>query len=276
MGTTTAVLMLPGGNPLLGRQLADKSSYHLFSPAPREAMREMTTDRPDTTESPYTVDAGHFQVEMSFADFVRDDADGARTDQFTIAPTNFKVGLLNNVDLQFVLDPFVRLESDDREVSGFGNTQLRMKVCLWGNDSCDTALAIMPFVQFPTASHDEIGGSDHIQGGVIVPFAVSLPSDWSIGLMAEIDVIRNGADDGYGFEFVHTVTLGHPIAGELSGYIEYVGVAPHETGGAYSAIVGGGLTYALSVDVQLDVGVNIGISDRADDFNVFTGVSWRR
>jgi hypothetical protein len=40
---------------------ADKSAFSLFNPTPRELMREMSTDRPDTTESPYTVDAGHFQ-----------------------------------------------------------------------------------------------------------------------------------------------------------------------------------------------------------------------
>lgn len=40
----------------------DKSGYSLFKPTPRQFMRELTTDRPDQTESPYTVDAGHFQV----------------------------------------------------------------------------------------------------------------------------------------------------------------------------------------------------------------------
>ena len=43
---------------------ADKSIYTLFHPTPREWMREMSTDRPDQTESPNTVDAGHFQVEL--------------------------------------------------------------------------------------------------------------------------------------------------------------------------------------------------------------------
>src|SRR5258707_15821817 len=42
----------------------DKSGYTLFNPTPREYMRAFTTDRPDLTESPFTVDAGHFQLEM--------------------------------------------------------------------------------------------------------------------------------------------------------------------------------------------------------------------
>ena len=41
----------------------DKSDYTLFNPTPRDRLREMSTDRPDKTESPFTVDAGHFQIE---------------------------------------------------------------------------------------------------------------------------------------------------------------------------------------------------------------------
>ena len=50
----------------------DKSSYTIFNPVPRDLMRELTPDRPDKTESPYTVDAGHFQLEMDFANFTLD------------------------------------------------------------------------------------------------------------------------------------------------------------------------------------------------------------
>ncbi len=45
-----------------GDNAPDKSGYDLFHPTPRDLMREMSTDRPDQTESPYTVYAGHFQV----------------------------------------------------------------------------------------------------------------------------------------------------------------------------------------------------------------------
>ena len=45
----------------------DKSGYSLFHPVPRELMRELTPDRPDKTEGPFTVDAGHYQLEMDFA-----------------------------------------------------------------------------------------------------------------------------------------------------------------------------------------------------------------
>src|SRR5687767_2381830 len=78
-----AMLITPAGDvsaqpPRETSGRSDKSGYHLFDPTPRALMREMSTDRPDTTESPRTVDAGHFQLEMSFVDFTREDEDGVR------------------------------------------------------------------------------------------------------------------------------------------------------------------------------------------------------
>ena len=47
----------------------DKSGYNLFNPTPDQYMREISPDRPDKTESPYTLDAGHFMLEMDFANY---------------------------------------------------------------------------------------------------------------------------------------------------------------------------------------------------------------
>jgi hypothetical protein len=254
----------------------DKSQFNLFfNPTPATLMREMATDRPDTTESAYTVDAGHVQVEASFFDYTRDN-DGGDFEAWSVLPTNVKFGLTNDVDVQFVFEPYVREELDDETVDGFGVTQMRLKVNLWGNDGGgDTAFALMPFVQFPTAD-DDFGATDHVQGGLILPLAVKLPNEWDLGAMAEFDAVRDAADEGYELQFVHTVTAGHPIVGDLGGYVEYVGVASTEDGSGYVAVLGGGLTYGVNANVQLDCGLNVGLSDEADDFNVFTGVSVRR
>ncbi len=258
----------------------DKSQYTLFNPTPDGLVREMSTDRPDTTESPYTVDAGHVQVEASFFDYTRDDDGGGDFEAYSIFPTNLKIGLTNNADLQLAFEPYVRQRfdpdggGDDETADGFGATQLRLKINLWGNDGGDTAFAIMPFVQFPTAD-DDFGGTDHLQGGVILPLAIALPNEWGLGLMAEFDAVRDNADEDYELQFVHTATVGHAIVGDLSGYVEYIGVTDTEEGTGYLSLIGAGLTYGVNENVQLDTGVNVGLSDDADDFNVFVGISVR-
>jgi Putative MetA-pathway of phenol degradation len=36
-----------------------------------------------------------------------------------------------------------------------------------------------------------------------------------------------------------------------------------------------GLTYAVTENIQLDAGINIGVTESAPDFNPFLGLSWR-
>ncbi len=215
-------------------------------------------------------------MELSFLEYTRDDG-GEDFEDFTVLPTNIKLGLLNHVDLQLVVTPFIRQEFETdagaEDASGFGDTQLRLKINLWGNDGGPTAFAFMPFIQFPTGDDDV--SSEHAEGGLIFPLAVQLPREFNLGLMAEVDFVRNAADDGYAVDFVHTATLGHDLVGDLAGYIEYIGIAPSDGDSDYVAVLGAGLTYGLGEDVQLDAGVNVGLTDSADDLGVFAGLTFR-
>src|SRR5690606_21387458 len=120
---------------------ADKAGYSLFEPTPRELMRDLSTDRPDQTESAYTVDAGHWQLEMDFLNHTRDhdSADGADVEvqEWSIAPLNLKLGLTNRLDIQLMFDPQVRTRTEDRaagtvtEASGVGDMTTRLKFSVW-------------------------------------------------------------------------------------------------------------------------------------------------
>src|SRR5580698_8340444 len=66
----------------------DKSIYDLFNPVPENLMRDLSPDRPDVTESPFTVDAGHYQLEMDFANFTYDKAGGTTTKTWEVGDFN--------------------------------------------------------------------------------------------------------------------------------------------------------------------------------------------
>lgn len=262
---------------------ADKSQYHLLNPTPRDLMRDLSTDRPDKTESAYTVDAGHFQIESDLLSYSSDHntADGADTqvDAWSVAAVNVKAGLLNWMDLQLVLDTYNHVTTDDRVAgqkvtqSGLGDFTTRVKMNVWGNDGGKTALALMPFVKFPT-NQDNLGNDD-VEGGVIIPLAVELPAGWGMGLMTEFDFVRNSADDGYTTEFINSITFAHDIIGNLGGYVEFFSLFSAEGGSDWIGTVDLGLTYGLTDDIQLDAGVNIGVTEAAEDINPFLGLSWR-
>ncbi|MSU35687.1 MAG: transporter [Pedosphaera sp.] len=256
----------------------DKSAYDLFHPTPRQFMREMSTDRPDKTESPYTVDGGHFQFEMDLAT-IGYDWSGPDTAAWAVAPVNLKLGLLNTVDLQVGLEPFNQVRVTHpatglrKTRSGFGDVTTRLKVNLWGNDGGRTALAMMPFAVFPSGRESIGGGSSG--GGMILPLAVELSRGWSMVVMTEADFLRDDVGPDYHVTFVNSVTLGHALVGPLSGYVEFFSDVGTERGARWLGTVDLGLTYKLTDNIQLDAGINIGVTESADDINPFVGFSWR-
>ena len=262
---------------------ADKSQYHLFNPTPRELMREMSTDRPDKTESAYTVDAGHYQIEMDIVSWSVDHYNAIpgdhRSEAVAIAPMNLKAGLLNNVDLQLVIQPYISLREHNvaagqvEENRGFGDVIPRLKVNLWGNDGGATALSVMPYIKLPTNT-DHVGNNS-VEGGLMVPFALSLPQEVNLGLMTQLDIVRDESGDGHHPEFVNTITISRGIVGELSGFVEFFSSVSTESGSEWVGTFDAGLTYMLTDDIQLDAGVYVGLTRAADDINPFLGISWR-
>lgn len=241
----------------------------------------MHTDRPDQTESAYTVDAGRFQVEMDLLRLTLDSdrvgGDDVRTEVWAVAPFNLKAGLRHDLDLQLVLNPFIHARFEDREAGtvnqamGFGDLQTRLKLNLWGNDGGRTALAMMPFVKWPLPQSSLRNG--RLEGGVIFPFALDLGRGWGLGAMTEFDFAAGA--DGYDAEFVNSITLARELSRRFGMYVEFYTVTGSAPGFRWQGQVDVGWTCALGEDVQLDLGCNFGVTEAAPDFNPFVGLSRR-
>jgi hypothetical protein len=261
---------------------ADKSRYTLFNPVPQELMRELSTDRPDQTESANTVDAGHWQIEMDLVNYTydRDTSGGGdvQTRDLSLAAVNLKLGLTNQVDLQMMIDPHVRSRVKDRttglteKASGFGDVTTRVKINFWGNDGGPTAFAVMPFVKWPLSSSGVRNGDT--EGGIILIYGYSLPAGWSSSVMTEVDWVSDGGG-GYDTEWLNSITFARDITGRLGGYVEFVVVTGDAPGFRWQGQFDAGLTYAVSDDTQLDVGCNFGLTSSAPDYQPFVGISRR-
>ena len=261
---------------------ADKSMYTLGRPVPDRLMREMSTDRPDQTESPYTVDAGHWQIELDAINFTsdRDRSEGGevRTTVWNIAPLNIKAGLTNRIDLQLMLDTYVHSRVENRanglvvRAAGFGDITTRLKINFWGNDGGRTAFGIMPFVKLPLSASSLRNG--RTEGGIILPFAMELPAGWGMGAMSEIDFVANDRG-GTDREFVHSITFSRDLIRNLGGYVEFVAVTGSAPGFEWQGQFDLGFTYAMTRDVQLDLGCNFGLTKSAPDYQPFVGLSHR-
>lgn len=234
----------------------------------------MSTDRPDTTESAYTVPAGMFQVEMSFFDLERDANRGVSTEVLSWGQMNIKAGLAPDMDLQLVFDAHqeVREKSggQTRTASGFGDVTLRLKNNLWGNDSGRSAFALMPYVTIPTGTEVSTRAW---QGGLVAPFAYELSENLALGLMGQADLVHDEETGGTDLQFLASATVGMGLTDELGMFVELTGVAGEDV--PFMATFNSGLTFAVTETLVFDIGVRIGLNRPAPDLSVFSGVSFR-
>ncbi|MBC7367617.1 MAG: transporter [Undibacterium sp.] len=267
-----AFIALHGAGPT-----ADKSRYTLFNPTPTSLLRDLSTDRPDQTESPYTVDAGHWQLEMDFINYTFDRNAGTRTAAFNIAPINLKLGLTDRADLQFIFDNYsrerVRTAGVTTTTRDWGDLTLRLKINFWGNDGGDTAFALMPFVKLPLRLGD--AGNDLVEGGLIVPLAFNLPHGCGLGVMTELDWLADDTGRHRRANWLNSVTVSRDLTKKLGGYVELVASITNERGAPWICQIDLGLTYAVFENVQLDAGCNIGLTRAAPDLQPFLGLSVR-
>jgi hypothetical protein len=227
--------------------------------------RPLSTDRPDTTESPYTVDAGRWQFEMEIAAWTRD---GGASQRFNWGELNLKHGLSASADVQFVLPFYTRIVGGDE---GFGDMQVRLKYNLWGNDAGSDALAIMPYLKLPTARNG-IGNGD-LEGGLIVPYGFDGPAGWAFGLMGEIDIISDEDSGGYQPVGLVSATASRALTERSGMFFELVGIFTPESRDEREGYFNTGMTWALSEAVQLDGGIRVGLTRASADFSPFVGIS---
>ena len=234
--------------------------------------RELSTDRPDQTESPYTVPRGRWQAEFQVASAGRDP--GADRWSHQIVGVNVKRGLANDLDLQLVFPGLESVPDGADRTSGIGDLALRLKWNLFGNDGPGSAVAVMPFVNLPTGHESFRAGG--WEGGLIVPAAFTLPGDTGLGLMVQGDILRDADGEGTHGEGFVTATVGHDLTGPLGGFAEVAARFRPAAEGDDPWSLDLGLTLGPTEDTQLDAGVQIGLSDGAEDLRVFAGYTLRR
>ncbi len=257
----------------------DKNQYWLLNPVPPDQMRSFSTDRPTKSNVPYTVDAGHFQYETDLVNFTHQVSGTTRTDTLLVPNPTFKVGVTNNADLE-VNVPFAGVHTystvggPSATLRGIGDTYLRSKINLWGNDGGDTAAAIIPYVKAPSAP---IGiGNGAVEGGLIGPVGFSLPNSFTLLLVPEIDVLKDSLTNDYHGNYVFDVNLSREVVKNVTAYVELwsdYNADPTATATLMSFDVA--LSWVFLPNTQVDVGANFGLTSATPAVQVYAGLSQR-
>lgn len=247
-----------------------QAGYHLFKPIPRENMREFSLDRPDITESPQTVDAGHFQFEGDIIKWVKE---GQGNSPRTISLWNglYKMGLSANWDIHLGYELFnIYQDTEGKKVDdGAGALTLRLKRNLWGNDGDKkSALGAIPYVTFQPGSAFEF--NDEIQFGIGFPFSYTLTDKLGLGAQPQIDFIPDG-NGGHDLSFFQSLVIGGPLVGELDFYVETVAFFNQYDN---NYLLNGGLIYNISPNVKIDIATNLGLN-KPSPTRIYLGLSFR-
>ena len=248
-----------------------KNSYHLFNPTPRHQMREFETDRPDATESPITLDAGHFQYEADLFKSEKIKTGGIKTVNNFYNAANIKSGITNSLDLQLTAETFtttaVKTAGGRTSTSGFGGLSVRIKKNLWGNDGGKTAFSLLPFINLP------VHPSQKISGGIIFPFAASFAHGWGFGAQIETDLVNGEVNSDYHVDYLISATISHPMTKDLDFFFEGSALRNNEIK-TFEYFLDGGIVYNVRKNINLDTGVYYGLK-KISSKTFFVGLSFR-
>jgi len=139
------------------------ASYNIFYSAPGTELRNMETDRQDMTESP--IDAGHFQYEGDLSHLQRERNENSLKNTYLLNQANLKLGLTGS-SFTAKLCSFKEVSDEDGSVylsHRFGDLTLHIKQNLIGNDNGSFAIALLPYIKFPTSATEK---GERYEGGI--------------------------------------------------------------------------------------------------------------
>ena len=276
IGAALGLLLCAGG-----AAAQDKSQYTLFNPTPADRMRDFNTDRPTKVNVPYTVDAGHFQIESDLFFYTYDNTSAAdtTTSAWLIGNPTFKLGVLDNVDLEAnvgvynTVSTMTRSTGSVSNASGVGDLLTRAKINLFGNEGGGKALALMPYVKWPTAPQGI--GNRYVEGGMAAPLLLPLPEGFTTILMGQIDILKNPNDNAYHVNFPAIINVNRAIAEGVTAFAElYANWSTHpDVRDIYTLDFA--LAWSPRPNWQLDLGVYIGLVPAAAPWQLYAGIAHR-
>lgn len=232
--------------------------------------REMNTDRPDVTESPFTVPFAHFQLETDLVKSSTEKIFGTTFKETNFNVINLKYGLSKSIDLQFVIESFVKIKTINpvfkESKTGLGDLSFKVKKNIFGNDEGKSSLAVMPFINIPAGRSDS-----KFSAGIVIPFSISLGNKWDAGTQVQTVIGSEAIGRRIVAENLFSLTAGHPLCNNLNFFIETVVTNFQKE---WTLLGNGGIIYSISQEFKMDAGFNLGLAGRNAQI-YFLGLSFR-
>lgn len=287
LGVLASPLAWAGDDAAASAAAKDKSGFTFLDPTPADQLRSMDTDRPNKTNTPHTIDAGHVQVESGFFDYIHygnhyQGAD-ASIDALALGHFNVRLGVLNNVEVNVAFDSTDMLWSKDNLANqssrqqSFGDVVVGGKANLWGGEGGDdvwaTAFALQPQFKIPSARRDI--GNGHPEFFFGAPFFVNLPADFHLSLQTTVSWERNRGNTGDVTGWQNSASVDRVLFDVVDVYVEYWSHVSTERHQQAQQTFDVGLIYAVSDNLTVDAGANFGLNKSSNTVEILSGMSLR-
>jgi hypothetical protein len=239
---------------------------------PRAPDSPISTDRPGLLFSPTLVPEGRFQVEASLPAFTQVRGGGNDLEAWSF-PVALRYGLSDRVELRASLPTWTDLRIESGGVvtrdDGFSDAEIGAKFRL--NDTQDPPLALLTSLRLPTGEDgfttDEFGGSVYLMLGR------NLGDGFGLTLLGGVihTPVKDSSDTtagALGALVIYAIAPRWSMCGEVAAYPGINNV----TGQAFA---GGGVVWAVTDDVQLDLWSDFGLDEDSADVLATFGISWR-
>lgn len=237
--------------------------------AQEASLPDLITDRPDYTESSEVVGRGLLQLESGFT-FEGDGAGPGRSRSLAVPASLLRLGLTSRSELRLSTAGFLSQHVGGARTSGMGDIELGAKVKLANQSALGIDLALIPMASFPTGSTTETSG--HVDPTLKVTWARTAGS---LGISGNVNLSSVSDDRGRLTQKDFSLSLGHPLAGAWSGFIETYAFTPMGLGEGAGATIDGGVTRLIGSNLQIDVEGGRGVTAAAPNWFVAFGFAIR-
>ena len=222
-------------------------------------MAQIDADRPDHTESAYTVPQGALQIESGIQIGV-EESDDISIRHMLLPSTLFRYGVVKGMELRLEHN-FETIKSGDQKSEGFSDLKIGTKINLLSSEK--TAIAFLTHVVIPTGS---MGFTNDTWGtSSIIAVAHDLTEHMELGYNIGYDYMGYGSGD-----LTYSLVLGIDLNDKVGIYVEPYGEINDLK--EHFANANAGVMYLVNNNLQLDLSFGTGINYNMNYMAV--GFSW--
>lgn len=227
----------------------------------------MVTDRPDQTESPYTVPKGFLQIEGGFL-YEYDNLPEGYTQLFNFSNTVLRFGISDNAEIRAGVNYLKFIPVSQQDEVGLGPLQIGSKFKIGEEKGFIPKISMLVTLGLPFTG-DNIFKPDYFAPSFLFAFQHTLSPKVSLGynLGASWDGVHAWATG------IYSLSCGYSVSNEVNVYGEFYGLVP-EKGSAWHQF-DAGLSWLIMRNLQVDVSAGTALNAAAPDYFVATGLSVR-